>query len=263
MDDSLKAQVDHYLSHLNLLIRRGCELRDALATAPAGDPSLFPASRMWQQDCGTAVNQLSGGSKAHWLARAYSEAFLMRTPDPSAAQQVPPAEIVSRLIGVLEQAVASLSRTDSAALLASSSAPAPRRFDFVHNPELRPVLEQAYGDGIRALEHGDYREALLTYCGVLESIVTDAIEHKGTGTLASADTPAGQLPDWPFETRLEIAEKLALIRGGYARLPDIARHYRTISESAESVTSPTITERDARVTGQVLNVIMRDLNPGR
>jgi len=37
-------------------------------------------TRAWQEDCGVIINQLSGGSKAHWLARAFSGAFLMRSP---------------------------------------------------------------------------------------------------------------------------------------------------------------------------------------
>ena len=42
----------------------------------------------------------------------------------------------------------------------ASEPPPPRRFDFVHDPELRPVLEQAYTDSRRALDQGDYDAAL-------------------------------------------------------------------------------------------------------
>jgi hypothetical protein len=66
------------------------------------------AMRTWQEDCGVTINQLSGGSKAHWLARAFSEAFLMRSANGNAVTVVPPAELVKRSIGVLEHAVASL-----------------------------------------------------------------------------------------------------------------------------------------------------------
>jgi len=46
--------------------------------------------------------------------------------------------------------------------------------------------------------------------------VTDALEHKGLGALAASDKPAGKIADWPFETRLAVAEKSGLIRGGCA-----------------------------------------------
>src|ERR1700726_1842217 len=106
-----------------------------------------------------------------------------------------------------------------------------RRFEFVHRPELRPVVEQAYADSRRALEQHEYDVALRISCGVLEAIVTDALEHKGVQALATVGAPAGKIGDWPFETRLAVAEKAGLIRGGCARLPAIARKYRDLNDS--------------------------------
>lgn len=262
MDQSLQAQVETYLSHLDGLIRRGYQLRDILA-ADTADAATITATRRWQEDCGVTINQLSGGSKAHWLARSFSEAFLMRSPDGRAAQGATPAEIVQQLLGVLGQAVASLSRSDDGAIVsASSRQPAPHRFDFVHNAEIRPVLEQAYSDSRSAFEKGDYEFAMKTSCGILEAIVTDALEHKGATALVASGAPAGKIADWPFETRLAVAEKAGLIRSGCARLPAVARTYRD-GMNAEGGPTGIISERDAKTTGQVLHVIMRDLDPGR
>jgi len=264
MDESLRAQIATYLSHLAGLVRRGSEVRDTL-TADPSNASAIAVTRAWQEDCGVTINQLSGGSKAHWLARSFSEAFLLRSADGSAIEGAPPAEIVNRLLGVLEQAIGSLSEMeDGPAISTLLEAPAPRRFDFVHNPQLRIVLEQAYANGQRAFDQGGYDLALLTSCGVLEAIVTDALEHKGLSALASGDAPAGKIADWSFETRLAVAERTGLIRGGCARLPTVARTYRDrMYSDGEKASKPAISERDARVTGQVLHVVMRDLNPGR
>jgi hypothetical protein len=260
MDESLRAQIETYLSHLDGLIRRGCQIRDTLATDPCNTPAMA-ATRVWQEDCGATVNQLSGGSKAHWLARSFSAAFLIRSADGNSVEAVLPVEIVARLLDVLEQAVGSLSQAVTAE---SSEAPRPRRFDFVHDPELRPVVEQAYADSRSALEQGDYEQALLTSCGILEAIVTDALEHKGLSALAASGPPAGKIGGWSFETRLAVAERAGLIRGGCARLPATARSYRDANNAdGESGPKATATERDARVAGQVLHVVMRDLNPGR
>src|SRR5271167_596196 len=134
MDYPLQTQIETYLSHLDGLIRRGLQLRDALNT-DSSDQSAITATRVWQEECGVTVNQLSGGSKAHWLARSFSEAFLMRSAAGSAVEGVPPVEIVKRLLGVLELAVGSLSQMDDGLVIsASSEAPPPRRFDFVHDP---------------------------------------------------------------------------------------------------------------------------------
>jgi hypothetical protein len=260
MEPSLQTQIETYLSHLDGLIGRGHQLREKLAADPS-DASTISATRRWQEDCGVTINQLSGGSKAHWLARSFSEAFLMRAADGRAAQGAAPAEIVQQLLSVLGQAVVSLSQTDDRAIVsASSSQPAPHRFDFVHNPEIRPVLEEAYAASRSALEKGDYDVALMTSSGILEAIVTDALEHAGASALAASGAPAGKIADWSFETRLAVAEKAGLIRSGAARLPAAARGYR---DRAEGEVRVNVSERDAKITGQVLHVIMRDLDPGR
>ncbi len=260
MANSLPSHIETHLSHLHGLIRHGCQIRDALAIDPS-DRSVNRATRVWQEDCGVTVNQLSGGRKTHWLARSFSEAFLVRSGADGAVEGVPTVEIVKRLLDVLEQAVGSLS---GMVLSAPPEPPRPRRFDFVHDPELRPVLEQAYADSRRSLEQADWELALRTACGILEAIVTDALQHKGLSALADSGAPAGKIAEWSFETRLAVAERVGLIRNGYARLPAIARTYRERADGeGENGPKAMVSERDARVAGQVLHVVMRDLNPSR
>jgi hypothetical protein len=266
MDLSVQAQIETYLTHLGNLIRRGRELIAAMETDPQNGAPIV-SIRAWQEDCGVTINQLSGGSKAHWLARSFSQAFLLRSAAGIAVDGAPPAEIVQRLIDVLEQAVATLSGMDGSngSAAALSQAPPPHRFDFVHNPELRPVLEEAYADCRRALEQADYDMALRTTCGILEAIVTDALEHHGLTALAATGAPAGKIADWSFNTRLAVAERAGLIRGGCARLPSIARSYRDHADSdpGKTESESIVSEREARTAGQVLHVIIRDLDPGR
>src|SRR5439155_23336478 len=105
-----------------------------------------------------------------------------------------------------------------------------RRFDFVHNAELRSVLEQAYAESGRALEAGDLHRALVTSCSMLEAIITDALAPTHHDVAA-----------WSFDQRIAAAERAGLIRGGCARLPSVARTYRDLSAGAA------ISERDAKV----------------
>jgi hypothetical protein len=94
--------------------------------------------------------------------------------------------------------------------------------------------------------------------------VTDALENKGPVALAASGAPTGMIADWSFETRLAVAESAGLIRSGCARLPAVARTYRDHADvDGENGTQATVSERDARQAGQVLKVIMRDLDPGR
>ena len=260
MDSTLQAQIEAYQSRLHYLIRRGQDLRNVLASDPS-DAFAVTTARVWQQDIGVTINELSGGSKAHWLARSFSQAFLIRSEAGQAIQEVGPDEIVNRLLAVLELATASLSQADATSLSQSSAeAPAPRRFDFVHNQELRPVLEESYNNSRQAFERGHHDEALRTSCGILEAIVTDALEHKGMNALVSSGAPPADLPEWSFETRLTVAERAGLIRAGWVRLPAIAFGYRS---EAGDTSKGKASEQDARRVSQVLHVVMRDLDPGR
>jgi hypothetical protein len=262
MDDSLRGQIDSNLSHLDALIRRGHRLRETLAENPA-DTSVLVSNRAWQQDIGVAINQLSGGSKAHWLARAFSEAFLLRSSSGQVIEAVEPTEIVGRLVTVLDQAVVSLSRMGDESNGSPSASPLPRRFEFVHNVELRPVLEQAYIDSRDALEQHEFGSAMLHAAGILEAIVTDALEFNGRDWLAgSVEAPAAKVSEWSFDDRLSVAQQAGIIRGGCARLPEIARRYREITD-ADGNPLLTITEQDAKRTMQVLHVVTKDLDPGR
>src|ERR1700746_3648462 len=147
MDESVRAQIETHLSHLYSLIRRGRKIRDRL-TSGASNPRVIAETRAWQEHCGTTINQLSGGSKAHWLARSFSNAFLMRTADARAAEGVPPDEIVNRLLDVLDQAVASVSGMSESGVVsgapselssAPSDAAARRPVEFVYKQQLRPI----------------------------------------------------------------------------------------------------------------------------
>jgi len=232
------------LALLDGLIRRGRTLE--------GGPDV----RIWQSDCAAAINELSGGSKAHWLSRAYSGALLVRSTGGEAVVEADAGEIVRRVVDVLEQARQSLISMDTAQPY-SADAQEPHRFDFVHDPDLRPVLEQAFVESRSALEEKNYEAALKTTCGILEAIITDALDTRlKPRAPAVADGTRG-FSRASFAERIAAAEAAGLIRGGCARLPEAARAYRDADRPAS------ISERDATVTRQVLRVVMRDLDPGR
>jgi hypothetical protein len=251
MDDNLRHQRDTSLAQLEVLIRRGHQIRNAAAV---------DATRAWQQDCAAAINQLSGGSKAHWLARAYSGAFLVRSDCGGVVVEVDATEIVDRILGVLAQGATSLSRMDDVAV-PSGAAPRPRQFEFVHDAELRPVLEQTFADSRDALERGEFGLALILSCGVIEAVLTDALDHARP---RAHDAPEGRIADWSFERRIAAAESAGLIRSGCACLPPVTRRYRDLTDAdGELRVDAPVSEREARHAGQVLHVVMRDLDPGR
>jgi len=249
----IEQTVGEYRARLEDLIHQGRSLRTTSSEGSQG--ALHNTLRAWHHECGAIVNELSGGSKAHWLARAFSEAFLVRSTAGGAIAQVPVADIIDRIVVVLDRASQSLSQieADSAGPATMSPAPAPHRFDFVRNASLRPVLEQAYAEGRAAFDEGRYTDSLMTTCGVLEAILTDALESIGR-------SPHG----WTFHARIEAAEQAGLVRRGCARLPHIARNYRELTGADGQLPDHlTVTARDANTTTQVLHIVMRDLNPGR
>jgi hypothetical protein len=244
--------LNDYLLRLDGLIRNGRELQ-ALVVTDRSNRTTVAAIRSWQQMCAETVNALSGGSKAHWLAQAFSQAFLVRSIAGEVVEQAPLGDIVDRIVGTLEQAARSLSQKAAAPAASNAAAPRPHRFEFVHNAALRPLLEQAYDAARTALEQGHFGQSLLTTCGVLEAVITDALEHVGRDAHA-----------WSFDARIAAAEQAGLIRGGCARLPALARSYRErIDANGTLPDDATVTARDARVTRQVLEVVIRDLDPGR
>ena len=234
------------------LMDDGRSLRSRLEGDGAGQATLTTV-RAWQQGCAEIINELSGGSKAHWLSRAFSEALLVRSSAGAAVEEVPPATIVERIVGVLDQAGQSLALVVQETNAPAGAVPEPHRFDFVHQATLRPVLEQAYVEGRTLLEQGRFAESLLTTCSVLDAILADALEF------------AGRDPhDRSFEARIGAAQQAGLVRAGCARLPPIARQYRELLDADGRLPGHVaVTARDARTTTQVLRIVMSDLDPGR
>lgn len=248
MDEVLRHQRDTSLGQIEALMRRGREIRNS--------PSI-DAARAWQKDCAAAINQLSGGSKAHWLARAYSGAFMVRSAGGGVVVEADAAEIVDRILAVLAQGAASLARMDDVEAASSGAAPRPRRFEFVHNAELRPVLERAFDDSRDAFARGQFGLALILSCGVIDALLTDALESSNQSAI---NNPQSAMT---FGARIA-AESAGVIRGGCARLPPVARQYRELTDrNGELRPDVTVSEREARLAGQVLLVVMRDLDPGR
>lgn len=248
--------VDASLAQLSALTRRGAAIRARLITDPSAATSLAEA-RIWQADCAAAVHQLSGGSKAHWLSRSYSGALLVRASDGSALAQASVADIVGRVLDVLDRAARALAQPQATAAAPVPDAGLTRRFEFVRHEPLRPILEQAYIESGRALDEEDYTRALKTSCSILEAVVTDALEeHARLHGLDNGDPTIAQMS---FVERIAAAEKKRLIRGGCARLPPVARAYRIAADANDDV----VTRRDATVARQVLHVVLRDLDPSR
>ena len=250
MEQPLVDTFRHRLAHLT---RLGRALQAQVADSSAIDGESLSTVRTWQQQCGIVVNELSGGSKAHWLARAFSDAFLVQPVPGDVVAEAPVAEIVSRLLDVLTQAGEALAQTRDGLLMQGPGAAAPHRFDFVHNVALRPVLERAYEDGRSAFDEGRFGPSLVVTSGVLEAIITDALEYAGN-----------RVHDWTFDARIAAAEQAGMIRSECARLPPIARRYRELTDAnGELPDDAIVTAREARTTSQVLQMVMRDLNPGR
>jgi hypothetical protein len=255
--DSAVAVYRHRLDHLSA---EGRQIRAVLATTP-GDAADLQALRIWQRECAATISQLSGGSKAHWLSRAFSEALLVPMANGGSASVV---TILDRLLSVLDSAGRSLADAVLPPSPDSGPPPARPRFTFVENAALRSGLDRAYLDGQDAFARGEFGLALMTFCSVLETVITDALERRGRDALASHLAPPGPVVSWPFVTRIATAEHAGLISRGCVRLPQAAREYRDRSEAGgDMAPDRVVSARDAKLASDVLHVILRDLAPGR
>ena len=255
------AAVDAYVHRLEHLRATGQQLRIALASS-SESPGETHALGVWQRDCAATVSQLSGGSKRHWLSRAFSDALLVPVNGADSASVV---SIIDRLLDVLASAGRSLAgAVDPPAIEPADPPSALGRFEYVKNAGLRSSLERAYLDGHEAFKRGESTLALLTFCSILEAVITDALERHGFGRSAPDGVTPEPVVKWPFTTRIAEAERAGLISRGCARLPVAARDYRDqLDVTGESMADVVISLRDARLTRDVLHVVLRDLSPGR
>jgi hypothetical protein len=266
LPSGFEAQIGSYQHRLDHLLRDGRDLHRSLRAPDRDFARDLDAMRLWQRECAATISQLSGGSKQHWLSRAYSDAFLPRvsestTPLDGPVEEVPVDLIVDRIIGVLREAQASLAGMKSAGPALQPAAPGPRRFGFVRDAALRPQLEQAFVEAEAAFGRGEFSLALVTWASVLEAILTDALAD---ARAKSGDIDRAALATWTFAARIAEAERMRLISGGCTRLPHAARHYRELLDEVGDVRpGASVSESDAKITGQVLRLIMRDLVPGR
>jgi len=261
-DDDLIARtaaIDAYRHRLEHLQAWGRHLRETLANAPQSSPDLLSLG-VWQRECAATVSQLSGGSKAHWLSQSFSNALLVPVAGGESASVV---AIIDRLLEVLDTAGRSLSDAELTAVDAPSQPP-PSRFANIENAALRASLERAYLDGLEAFERGESAFALMTFCSILETVITYALEAHGPDRLAALELPEGPIATWSFATRIAAAEEAGLISRGCARLPPVAREYRDrLDATGGLITGDVVSLRDARLASDVLHVILRDLSPGR
>jgi hypothetical protein len=261
--DTRTASVDAYRQRLAGLRAVGQQLRSTFAVPP-GTPADYQSLDRWQRECGATLHQLSGGNKAHWLSRAFSRALLVPVAAAGSADVV---TIIDRLIDVLDSAGRSLIEAKALPTsdLGGLAEPPPRaRFTSIDNAALRSSLERAYLEGHEALTRGEVALALMTFCSILETVITDALERQVPSRLAPHGAPAEPIVTWPFATRIATAERVGLISRGCARLPRIAREYRErVDTAGGSVAGEVVSARDAKLTSDVLHVILRDLAPGR
>lgn len=176
--------------------------------------------------------------------------------------------IVQRIRAVLDKASASLAQAEAApAPEPAGDAPPPQprgRLTFIPDEALRSDLERAYADGQAALSRGEFAFALVTFCSILEAVITHALESRGLAHLSPHDHAPGPIANWPFATRIATAQRARLISGGCARLPHVAREYRALLNARGEIHADvSVSSRDAKLTSQVLHVILRDLAPGR
>jgi hypothetical protein len=247
----------HRLDHLGL---EGMQLRAMLLATP-DDAHGLQALGIWQRECANTVSQLSGGVKAHWLSRSFSEALLVPSSHGASASVV---TIIDRLLSVIDAARQSLSNAVETSDGTAAPPPPRPRFTFVENVTLRSNLEAAYRDGQAALANGDFELALTTLSSVLETVITHALERRGIEALASHEPPPGTIVDFPFSSRIAVAERAGLISRACARLPEAARSYRDhATAEGDLIPASSVSARDAKLTSDVLHIILRDLAPGR
>ena len=193
MDENLRAQIETYLTHLDGLIRRGREFAKRWRAIPpnarrCGHSRLAGRLRRNHQ---SIVRRQQGPLAGPVIQRGIPDALGGRP----AVEGVAPAEIVKRL---LERTRAgrgfALSNGQRAPVISAHHRR--RRLLGGSNSSTTlssgPLSSRPTSIAGAPSSRRTIALALLTSCGILEAIVTDALEHKGLSALACIGRARGE-----------------------------------------------------------------------
>jgi hypothetical protein len=147
----------------------------------------------------------------------------------------------------------------------SSSTPVTeqRDFTFIHDSDLRHILERDFYEIQRAFISQCWKSVIILCGGAIEAILTDLL--LANESQAKASGRASKAPDitrWDLSDLINVAVDLKLVTPGVEKLSHPIREYRNLVHPGNEIRNKlTFNAEEARIALEVLNIVYRDLSP--
>lgn len=137
-----------------------------------------------------------------------------------------------------------------------------RDFTFVHEVDLRKVIERDYLEIQRAFISKCWKSVIILSGGAIEAILMDLLLEN---EIAAKSTPkAPNKPDiktWSLANLIDVTVELELVGSGVEKLSHPVREYRNLVHPGNEIrTGLEFDEEEARIALEVLHIVHRDLS---
>ena len=138
-----------------------------------------------------------------------------------------------------------------------------RDFSYVHNPDLRKVLERDYTEIQRAYLTQCWKSVIILSGSAIEAILLDCLQHdSGRAKSASKAPNKSDLSRWDLSELIDVCVELNHVSSGVEKLSHSVREYRNLVHPGnETRNKLAFGQEESRIALEVLNIVHRDLNP--
>jgi len=137
-----------------------------------------------------------------------------------------------------------------------------RDFSFVHNEELKKILQRDFLEIQRANRANCCKSVIILCGGSIEGILTDLL--LANESQAKASGRASKFPDitrWDLSDLINVAVDLKLVTPGVEKLSHPIREYRNLVHPGNEIRNKLkFDAEEAKIALEVLNIVYRDLN---
>ena len=138
-----------------------------------------------------------------------------------------------------------------------------RDFTFIHDPNLRKILERDFLEIQRSFISECWKSVLILCGGAIEAILTDLLLANEPRAKASSKAPSKtDITRWDLSDLIIVSVDLNLVSPGVDKLSHSLREYRNLVHPGNEIRKNlTFDAEEARIALEVLNMVYRDLKP--
>ncbi len=136
-----------------------------------------------------------------------------------------------------------------------------RDFSFLHNCELRNIIERDFSEIQRASSSGCWKSVIILCGGSIEAVLADLLMDNPVQAMASTKAPNKKdITRWGFSDLIAVCVDLKLVTKGVEKLSHPIREYRNlVHPGIELREKLDFHAEEARIAVEVLNIVLRDL----